>query len=390
MNAGIGDAVRRKEDLRLVTGRGCYSDDFNFPGQAYGAAVRSPHAHALIRAIDVAAARTMPGVLAVLTGQDALADGLTRIPHLAAPGTPPDIVLHNRDGSPVPAAPHHVLPTDRVRHVGTAVAFVIAETVAAGEGRRREVSSSTTNRLPAVIEATAAGRSKQRAAALRRLAEHHDRRRSRRRSGDRRGLCARRPCHAARHLGQSRHRRADGAARRRRHLRRGERPLHALRRLGRHRAPEEGDCRQSSACRSNSVRVVAQRDRRQFRHAQQLLSRIRDGGLGLAARRPAGEMDRRTPRGVRHRLYGPRSHRVGRTRARCRWPLPGAAQLESQQCRRPQRLLRAAGQRRGLGDCRLSHSDRRISARARCSRPPCAPRPTAAPAGPRSFTSSSG
>ena len=76
MQTGIGDAVRRKEDLRLLTGRGCYSDDFNFPGQAYGAALRSPHAHALIRSIDTAAARAMPGVLAVLTGEDAAADGL--------------------------------------------------------------------------------------------------------------------------------------------------------------------------------------------------------------------------------------------------------------------------------------------------------------------------
>src|SRR5208282_5784934 len=114
MNAAIGDPVRRKEDLRLVTGRGCYSDDFNFPGQAYAAALRAPHAHALIRAIDVAEARAMPGVLAVLTGADARADGLKPIPHLTAPGTPPDLVLHNRDGSPVPAAPHPVLPTDRV------------------------------------------------------------------------------------------------------------------------------------------------------------------------------------------------------------------------------------------------------------------------------------
>src|SRR3984885_13817255 len=105
MHAGIGDAVRRKEDLRLITGRGCYSDDFNFPGQVYGAAVRSPHAHALIRAIDVKAALAMPGVLAVLTGADALADGLTRIPHLAAPGHAPDIVLHNRDASPGAAHP---------------------------------------------------------------------------------------------------------------------------------------------------------------------------------------------------------------------------------------------------------------------------------------------
>src|SRR6202044_2485866 len=152
MNAGIGQTVRRKEDARLVTGRGNYSDDVNLPGQAYGAAVRSPHAHALIRSIDVAAARAMPGVLAVLTGQDALADGLTRIPHLAAAGTPPDIVLHNRDGSPVPVAPHFVLPTDRVRHVGAAVAFVIAETVAQAKDAAEAVTVDY-EMLPAVIDA---------------------------------------------------------------------------------------------------------------------------------------------------------------------------------------------------------------------------------------------
>jgi len=155
MNAGIGQTVRRKEDARLVTGRGNYSDDFNLPGQAYGAAVRSPHAHALIRSIDTTAARAMPGVLAVLTGQDALADGLTRIPHLAAAGTPPDIVLHNRDGSPVPVAPHFVLPADRVRHVGTAIAFVIAETIAQAKDAAEMVVVDY-EPLPAVIDATAA------------------------------------------------------------------------------------------------------------------------------------------------------------------------------------------------------------------------------------------
>jgi carbon-monoxide dehydrogenase large subunit len=155
MNAGIGQTVRRKEDARLVTGRGNYSDDVNLPGQAYGAAVRSPHAHALIRSIDVAAAHAMPGVLAVLTGRDALADGLKRIPHLAAAGTPPDIVLTNRDGSPVPIAPHHVLATDRVRHVGAAVAFVIAETIAAAKDAAEKVVVDY-EPLPAVIDATAA------------------------------------------------------------------------------------------------------------------------------------------------------------------------------------------------------------------------------------------
>ena len=155
MQSGIGTTVRRKEDLRLVTGHGCYSDDFNFPNQAHGVAVRSPHAHAFIRGIDVAAARTMPGVLAVLTGQDVLADGLARIPHLTAPGTAPDIVLSNRDGSPVPAAPHFVLPADRVRHVGTAVAFVIAETAAQAKDAAEKVIVDY-EPLPAVIDAKAA------------------------------------------------------------------------------------------------------------------------------------------------------------------------------------------------------------------------------------------
>ncbi len=155
MNAGIGSTVRRKEDLRLVTGHGCYSDDFNFPGQVYGAVVRSPHAHALIRSVDAAEARAMPGVLAVLTGADAQADGLKRIPHLAAPGTAPDIVLHNRDGSPVPAAPHLVLSTDRVRHVGAAVAFVVAETIAQAKDAAEKVVVDY-EPLPAVTDAKVA------------------------------------------------------------------------------------------------------------------------------------------------------------------------------------------------------------------------------------------
>jgi aerobic carbon-monoxide dehydrogenase large subunit len=155
MHAGIGDPVRRKEDARLLTGRGCYSDDINLPGQAYATALRAPHAHALIRAIDIEAARAVPGVLAVLTGHDARADGLKPIPHPSAPGTAPDLVLKNRDGSAVPVAPHHVLPTDRVRHVGTAVAFVIAETVAAAKDAAERIVVDY-EPLPAVTAATEA------------------------------------------------------------------------------------------------------------------------------------------------------------------------------------------------------------------------------------------
>src|ERR1700731_3274826 len=70
---GIGQPVRRREDLRLITGQGRYTDDLKLPGQAYAAMVRSPHAHAVLRAIDTTAAKAVPGVLAVLTGKDWIA-----------------------------------------------------------------------------------------------------------------------------------------------------------------------------------------------------------------------------------------------------------------------------------------------------------------------------
>src|SRR4051812_19991839 len=127
----IGQPLRRKEDLRLLTGKGRYSDDVSLPGQAYAAILRSPHAHARIRSIDTAAARGMPGVLAVLTGADVKADGLTDVPHTPIPMKPPaDILLANRDGSPHGYAPQALLPTDRVRYVGQQVVMAVAETLA--------------------------------------------------------------------------------------------------------------------------------------------------------------------------------------------------------------------------------------------------------------------
>lgn len=129
LNAGIGASVLRKEDLRLLTGRGCFSDDVNLQGQAYAAMVRSPYAHARIGRIDAAAAMSVPGVLAVFTGADVLADGLNPIPHRPIPRSPPDISLRNRDGSEIPIAPHYPLPADKARFVGEAVAMVVAESV---------------------------------------------------------------------------------------------------------------------------------------------------------------------------------------------------------------------------------------------------------------------
>lgn len=127
---GIGAALPRLEDARLLTGKGCYSDDFALPNQAYGFVVRSTHAHARIVSIDSAAAVKMPGVLSVLTGADVLADGLKPLPHIPQAMSPPDIRLDNLDGSPHLLERPMILATDSVRFVGEAVAFVVAETVA--------------------------------------------------------------------------------------------------------------------------------------------------------------------------------------------------------------------------------------------------------------------
>jgi aerobic carbon-monoxide dehydrogenase large subunit len=128
---GVGKPIVRREDPRLVTGAGCYTDDVSLPGQAHAGFVRSPHAHAAIGAIDVAEALKTPGVVAVLTGHDALADGLAPIPHKPIPTNPHEVPLTSRDGSPFFVAAHAPLPADRARYVGEAVAMVVAETAAA-------------------------------------------------------------------------------------------------------------------------------------------------------------------------------------------------------------------------------------------------------------------
>jgi aerobic carbon-monoxide dehydrogenase large subunit len=127
---GIGKSLPRREDARLLTGKGRYAADFGLLGQAYGYVLRSPHAHAAIAAIDAAAASGAPGVLAVLTGSDAAADGLRPIPHNPVPANPHEVPLTSADGSPFFIAPHPVLATERVRHVGEPVALVVAETLA--------------------------------------------------------------------------------------------------------------------------------------------------------------------------------------------------------------------------------------------------------------------
>src|SRR5262249_45464261 len=131
--SGIGQPVRRKEDLRLVRGAGRYTADENLPGQTYAVMLRSPHAHARVRAIRVERAAAAPGVLAVLTGHDFKVDGLKPIPHKVWSQHPAEIPLANTEGSEPFSTQHYPLPTDKVRFVGEAVAVVIADTLLAAK-----------------------------------------------------------------------------------------------------------------------------------------------------------------------------------------------------------------------------------------------------------------
>jgi len=126
----IGKPIPRKEDERLITGKGRFTDDFNVEGQTYAVMVRSPHPHARIIAIDAARAKAMPGVVGVLTGADCAADNIGPVPHDPVPKTKFDMKLTGPGGTAVFAGPHALLPADKVRHVGEAVVMVVAETKA--------------------------------------------------------------------------------------------------------------------------------------------------------------------------------------------------------------------------------------------------------------------
>jgi len=117
---GVGQPVPRAEDPTLLRGQGCYTDDVGRPGQAYAVMVRSRDAHGVIRSIDTAGAKAMPGVLAVLTAADLTGYGPLKC----------TLPLKNRDGSPIRYTPRPALSSDKVRFVGDPVACVIAESVA--------------------------------------------------------------------------------------------------------------------------------------------------------------------------------------------------------------------------------------------------------------------
>jgi carbon-monoxide dehydrogenase large subunit len=119
----VGQSVKRKEDFRFITGQGRYTDDLTKPGQTTAVFVRSPHAHARIKSVDIAPALKIPGVVAVLTGADLEADGVK--------GLICGWMIHSKDGSPMKMGNHPALASTRVRHVGDQLAVVIAETAGA-------------------------------------------------------------------------------------------------------------------------------------------------------------------------------------------------------------------------------------------------------------------
>ena len=140
---GIGAAIRRREDPRLLTGRGRFVDDLALPGALHCAFVRSPHAHARLAGIDVAPAARMPGVVAVLTGADTAADGVGPMQSLWR--------IRSRDGRPMAEPPRWALARERVRHVGEPVALVVAESAAAAHDAAGAVAADYAP-LPAVTD----------------------------------------------------------------------------------------------------------------------------------------------------------------------------------------------------------------------------------------------
>jgi carbon-monoxide dehydrogenase large subunit len=140
---GAGHSVRRIEDPTLVTGRGCFVDDVSAPGQLHLVFLRSPHPHARIAAIDLEAARAVPGVVAIHTGAELAAAGVQPMPTSQ--------MGRQADGSPPASPPRHALATDTVRFVGEAVAVVVAESRDAAREARDAIAVDYED-LPAVVD----------------------------------------------------------------------------------------------------------------------------------------------------------------------------------------------------------------------------------------------
>jgi carbon-monoxide dehydrogenase large subunit len=142
MSNAIGQAVRRKEDYRFLTGAGLYTDDVDSPNQLHAYFLRSPHAHARIRSVDAAAARAAPGVAAVFVGADL--EGKVN-------GLPCGWLITDVNGQPMKEPPHPPLAIGKVRYVGDAVAVVIAASLNAAKDAAEKIAVDY-EVLPAVVD----------------------------------------------------------------------------------------------------------------------------------------------------------------------------------------------------------------------------------------------
>jgi carbon-monoxide dehydrogenase large subunit len=141
----IGKSVERREDYRFLSGNGQYTDDITLPGQTFAAFLRSPHAHARIRRIDVKAAQAAAGVHAVFTGKDVAAVG----------GLPCGWLINNLDGTPMKEPKHPIIAEHKVCHVGDQVALVIADTLAQAKAACALIEVDY-EALPAVVDTATA------------------------------------------------------------------------------------------------------------------------------------------------------------------------------------------------------------------------------------------
>ena len=136
----IGTRTPRKEDPKLIQGRGTFTDDVTLPAMVYVSLVRSPHAHARIRRVDAAAARKEPGVVTVVTGKDAEATGVLPV-FITVPG--------------LNGTKHMPLATDKARYAGDAIAAVVADTRQAAK-RAADLVTVDYEPLPVIVDATKA------------------------------------------------------------------------------------------------------------------------------------------------------------------------------------------------------------------------------------------
>ena len=338
----IGKPIPRKEDERLITGKGRFSDDFRLDGQAYAAMVRSPHPHArILRRRRRRAPRRCRACSACSPAPTARPTASAPIPHDPLPKTRYDMKLHGPGGGEVFIGPHMLLPADKARHVGEAVAMVVAETPPQALDAAEAVEVDY-EELPFVLHSEDAMRPGAPAVWDEVPGQRPGRHAVRRCRGDRQGLRGRRPRRRHGLPYRPRHRRADGAARRASAI---TTPPPAATRSMPARAARCARSASSPAIlgiEPDTLRVLSYDVGGNFGTRNRVFVEF---GLVLWASRKLGRPVKYTATalgGLPQRLPGPRPRHQGRAGAALGRPLPRHARHQYQQCRRALRVALAA------------------------------------------------